>query len=82
MSLDPTIAATQPAGDLLAAGPLVALSPLQLFSGEFLYYALVFFVLALVAALVGFRGVAGISMEIARIFVLLFVVLAIVTLVL
>lgn len=58
------------------------LQPLQLFSSEFLYYALVFFALALVAALVGFRGVAGISMEIARIFVLLFVVLAIITLVL
>ncbi|MFC4359347.1 DUF1328 domain-containing protein [Halobium salinum] len=57
------------------------LAPLQ-FSGEFLYYALVFFVLALVAAFVGFRGVAGISMEIARIFVLLFVVLAIVAIIL
>lgn len=56
--------------------------PLQLFSGEFLYYALVFFVLAIVAAVVGARGVAGISMEIARIFVLIFIVLAIVTLVL
>lgn len=56
--------------------------PLQLFSGRFLYYALVFFVLALVAALVGFRGVAGISMEIARIFILLFLVLAVITLIL
>lgn len=76
-----------PASTTLSGWPsvgdaLLALQPLQLFSGEFLYYALVFFVLALVAALVGFRGVAGISMEIARIFVLLFVVLAIVTLVL
>lgn len=60
----------------------VGLLPLQLFSGEFLYYAIIFFVLALVAALVGLRGTAGISMEIARIFVLLFIVLAVITLVL
>ena len=59
-----------------------ALAPLQLFSGDFLYYALVFFVLAIVAALVGFRGVAGISMEIARILVLIFIVLAVIALVL
>ena len=56
--------------------------PLQLFSGDFLYYAVVFFVLAIVAALVGFRGVAGISMEIARIFILLFLVLAVLSLIL
>jgi len=56
--------------------------PLQLFSGEFLRYAVVFFVLALLATLVGARGVAGISMEIARIFVVLFLVLAVVSLVL
>lgn len=56
--------------------------PLQLFSGDFLYYALVFFVLAIVAALVGARGVAGVSMEIARILVLIFLVLAIISLVL
>jgi uncharacterized membrane protein YtjA (UPF0391 family) len=56
--------------------------PLQLFSGQFLQYALVFFVLALLAALVGARGVAGISMEIAWIFVLVFLVLAVVSAVL
>ncbi|WP_251341511.1 DUF1328 domain-containing protein [Haloplanus halophilus] len=56
--------------------------PLQLFSGEFLQYAIVFFVLALIATVVGARGVAGISMEIARIFVFLFLVLAIVSIVL
>ena len=58
-----------------------ALVPL-LFSGEFLQYAIGFFVLALIAALVGFRGVAGISMEIARLFVLLFLVVAVVSLLL
>ncbi|MDX1747073.1 MAG: DUF1328 domain-containing protein [Halobacteriales archaeon] len=58
------------------------LVPLQLFSGDFLQLAIVFFVLALVAALVGARGVAGISMEIAKWFIIIFVVLAIVSLVL
>lgn len=56
--------------------------PLQFFSGDFLQLAIVFFVLALVAALVGARGVAGISMEIAKWFIIVFVVLAIVSLVL
>jgi uncharacterized membrane protein YtjA (UPF0391 family) len=56
--------------------------PLQLFSGEFLQYAIVFFVLAILATLVGARGVAGITMEIARIFVLIFLVLAIISVVL
>ena len=56
--------------------------PLQLFSGDFLYLAVVFFVLALVAALVGARGIAGLSMEIARLFIIVFVVLAIIALVL
>lgn len=60
---------------------LVTALPLQS-GGGFLYYAIVFFVLALVAALVGFRGVAGISMEIARIFVLIFIVLAVISLLL
>ena len=58
------------------------LAPLQLFSGDFLQLAIVFFVLALVAALVGARGVAGISMEIAKWFIIIFVVLAVVSLVL
>lgn len=57
-------------------------SPLQMFTGEFLTYAIIFFVLALVAAVVGARGVAGVSMEVARIFILIFLVLAIVSLVL
>lgn len=54
-----------------------ALVPMQM-SGDFLWLAIVFFVLALGAALVGFRGVAGISMEIARIMILVFIVLAVI----
>lgn len=59
-----------------------AVATLQIGTGGFLELALVFFVLAIVAALVGASGVAGISMEIARIFVLVFVVLAIASLLL
>jgi len=69
---------THPTG----AAALTALGqPLQ-FSGAFLEYAIVFFVLALVATVVGARGVAGMSMEIARIFVVVFLVLAVVSIVL
>lgn len=57
-----------------------AVVPLQ-FSGNFLWLAIAFFVLALVAALVGFRGVAGVSMEIARIFILVFLVIAVIALI-
>jgi uncharacterized membrane protein YtjA (UPF0391 family) len=56
--------------------------PLQTFSGEFLEYALLFFVLAVVAALLGARGVAGLSMAIAKWLVVIFLVLAVVSLLL
>jgi uncharacterized membrane protein YtjA (UPF0391 family) len=55
---------------------------IQVFSGEFIELAIVFFVLALVAAALGARGVAGVSMEIARWFIILFIVLAVITLLL
>ena len=63
-------------------GPLSIVSPLQLFSGEFLQYAVVFFVLALVAAVLGARGVAGVSMTIAKWLVIVFILLTVVSLVL
>ena len=59
-----------------------ALAPLQIGGGGFLYYGIVFFALAVVAGLAGFRGVAGLSMGIARILVVIFLVLAVVTLLL
>jgi len=52
-------------------------APLQ---SNFLWYGLVFFALAIVAGVVGFQNVAGISMRIARIFVLIFLALALVSL--
>ncbi|MWG33365.1 DUF1328 family protein [Halomarina oriensis] len=51
-------------------------------SGQFLWLAVVFFVVAIVAALLGFRGAAGISMGAARLFVVVFLVLAVLALLL
>lgn len=59
-----------------------ALIPLQLFTGEFLTWALVFFALAIIAALAGWRGIAGMSMSIGRLLVLVFLVLAVIALIL
>lgn len=58
-----------------------ALLPLQL-SGGFLEWALLFFILAIVAAAVGARGVAGISMTVAKWFIIIFIVLAVISLLL
>lgn len=67
-------------GALATAAGLDAL--VQIPGGDFVYLAIVFFVLALLAALVGARGVAGISMEVAKILIFVFIVLAIVSLLL
>lgn len=55
---------------------------LQIGSGGFLWWAVAFFVLAIVAAAMGFGGVAGVSMGIAKWLVILFVVLAVIALIL
>ncbi|WP_248516756.1 DUF1328 domain-containing protein [Salinarchaeum laminariae] len=55
--------------------------PAQL-TGDFLEYAILFFVLAIVAAVLGAGNVAGVSMAIAKWLVIIFVVLAILTLLL
>lgn len=57
--------------------PALAALPLQI-GGDFLWLAVVFFVVAIAAAAVGFNGVAGISANAARLFVIAFVVLAVV----
>lgn len=46
-----------------------------------LYYALVFFILAIIASAPGFFGIAGAMVDIARIFFFLFLVMFIITLV-
>lgn len=58
-----------------------ALLPLQ-FSGGFLYWAIVFIVLAIIAGAVGASGVAGISMTVAKWFIIIFAVLAVISLLL
>ena len=69
--------------NVLSSGEIVSvLLPLQLFGGDFLYLAVVFFVLALVAAALGMGGVAGMSMDIAKWMVVVFIVLAVIALVL
>ncbi len=52
------------------------LSPLQFGGSGLVELAVLFLVLAIVSALLGARGVAGISMDIAKWLVILFVVLA------
>jgi uncharacterized membrane protein YtjA (UPF0391 family) len=47
-----------------------------------IYLAVVFLVLALVAYILGARGIAGFSMEIAKWLVIIFVIVAIVTFIL
>ncbi len=55
-----------------------ALVPLQ-FSGDLIGLAVLFLILAVVAAVVGASGVAGVSMSIAKWIVILFVILAVAT---
>ena len=49
--------------------------------GSLLHYAVVFLVVALIAAAVGFGGVAGVAMEGARLLFWVFIVLFVVSLV-
>jgi uncharacterized membrane protein YtjA (UPF0391 family) len=46
-----------------------------------LHYAVIFIVVALVAAAIGFGGVAGVAMEGARLLFWVFIILAVITLV-
>ena len=67
----------------VATEPLAVLQQVTLqFTGSFIELAILFFILALVAAALGASGVAGVSMTIAKWFVIIFIVLAIISLVL
>jgi uncharacterized membrane protein YtjA (UPF0391 family) len=59
----------------------IAFTPLQ-FGGDLIGLAILFLVLALVAAVLGAGGVAGLSMDIAKWLVIIFVVLAVITFIL
>lgn len=58
-----------------------AMIPLQL-SGQFLEWAIIFFIIAIVAAVLGARGVAGVTMTVAKWFVIIFLALAIISILL
>jgi uncharacterized membrane protein YtjA (UPF0391 family) len=49
--------------------------------GNLLHYALVFLIVALIAAAVGFGGVAGFAMEAARLLFWVFIVLFVISLI-
>jgi len=53
----------------------------EMVMGNLLHYALVFLVVALIAAAVGFGGVAGFAMEAARLLFWVFIVLFVISLV-
>lgn len=57
---------------------LIQVAPLQ-FGGGFLELAILFLILAVVALILGAKGVAGLSMTIAKWLVIIFVVLAIIS---
>lgn len=59
----------------------IAFTPLQ-FGGDLIGLAVLFLVLALIAAVLGASGIAGMSMSIAKWLVIIFVVLAVVTFIL
>ena len=69
-------------GGIAVTLPVPGFLPPMLFSGDFLWAAIVLFVVAIVAGVLGLRGIAGVSMEIARIFVIIFIVLAVIALIL
>ena len=67
---------------LLAFAALLGALVLQIGGGGFLWWAVAFLVLAVLAGLLGFGGVAGLSMDIAKWLVVIFLVLAVVAFVL
>lgn len=70
-----------PSVDWQLSSGIEASVPLQ-FSGDFLELAVLFFVIAVVAAVLGARGVAGVSMTVAKWLVIVFLVLAVISILL
>lgn len=58
------------------------LLPTQIGGSGLIEWAIVFFILAIIAAVLGARGVAGITMAIAKWFIIIFLILAVLSLVL
>jgi uncharacterized membrane protein YtjA (UPF0391 family) len=59
----------------------MVLIPLQ-FGGDLVGLAILFLVLAIIAGIAGANGIAGLSMDIAKWLVIIFIVLAVVTFIL
>lgn len=72
------MALDQAAWDVSASAQLV---PLQ-FGGGFIELAILFVILAVVAGLLGAKGIAGVSWDIAKWLVIIFIVLAILSFIL
>lgn len=69
-----------------ASGTLVALADQLVeqavfLQGSFIELAVLFFILAIVAGVLGAGGIAGMSMQIAKILVVVFLILAVVSLI-
>jgi uncharacterized membrane protein YtjA (UPF0391 family) len=65
-------------GETVSTVSASAVAPIQ-FGGGLIELAIVFLILAVVAGIFGAKGIAGLSMDIAKWLVILFIVLAIVT---
>lgn len=57
----------------------VAFVPAQILGDGLLGWAITFFVLAVVAGVAGFRGIAGVTMRVAKLLVVVFLLLAVVS---
>lgn len=67
---------------MLETTPLLTQTASVLLQGTgLLQYAIIFFVLAILAAAVGARGVAGVTMAVAKWLVIIFLVLAVVSII-
>jgi uncharacterized membrane protein YtjA (UPF0391 family) len=70
-------------GSVLSSGSRLSIEALRLlplqFSGNFLEWAILFFALAIIAAAAGAQGIAGISMTVAKWFIIIFLMLAVIS---
>ncbi len=67
---------------LVQSTTVVQALPLQFGGNNLIGLAILFLILAVVAAIFGARGIAGLSMDIAKWLVIIFVVLAVITFIL
>lgn len=68
--------------DAVQLSQVSVVSSLLQVTGDFLWLGVLFFFLAIVAAVLGAQGVAGLTMSVAKWLIIIFIVLAIVSLLL